>query len=289
MILKSGIRLYLDSINQYPLLTQDEVNNLGWKIINDRDEKAKQDLTNSNLRLVVSIAKKYQNRGLSLSDLIQEGNMGLVRAVGGFDPALGNRFSTYATNIIKQNIKRALFGNNIVRLPEYVAEVVRITHPSVEVYHRRGETPDWKKIHGEIISSSDAKNKCKTPHRLAEIVRAKKRRVVSINGLYDDGENESRDIEDPSYRGPRDVVMKRESIYQIRDAVLGNNRILSAIEKEVLKYRFGLYGGEPQFRGDVAVSVVKAVQNGKTSYTRERMRQIETDALRKLKKVLDAA
>ena len=107
---QSDIQLYLKEINRTPLLTAEEERDLGWKIINESCPQARERMIRSNLRLVVSIAKNYGGRGLSLTDLIEEGNIGLMRAVEGFDPAQGARFSTYASWWIKQAIKRALIN-----------------------------------------------------------------------------------------------------------------------------------------------------------------------------------
>jgi len=107
---QSGLQLYLRSINESPLLTADEEKQLSRRIIHHQDMGARERMVRSNLRLVVNIAKHYVNRGLSLPDLIEEGNIGLLKAVEGFDPENGCRFSTYASWWIKQSIKRALIN-----------------------------------------------------------------------------------------------------------------------------------------------------------------------------------
>ena len=101
-----NLETYLRDINQVPLLTAEEEKTLGWRIINDGDPEAKDHMIRANLRLVVAISKNYTRRGLPIGDLIEEGNIGLIRAVEGFDPAQGARFSTYASWWIKQSIKR---------------------------------------------------------------------------------------------------------------------------------------------------------------------------------------
>jgi len=119
------LNLYLNRINESPLLTPYEEVRLGWRIINDSDPEARERMIKSNLRLVVSIAKMYLHRGLPLLDLIEEGNFGLIHAVDEYDPALGNRFSTFATWWIKQPIKKALGleGNFGLHRPLYTIEL----------------------------------------------------------------------------------------------------------------------------------------------------------------------
>src|SRR5215471_15886898 len=122
---QSDLQLYLREINTTPLLTAEEEKELGWKIINDNCPVSRERMIRSNLRLVISIAKNYANRGLSLTDLIEEGNIGLLRAVEGFDPAQGARFSTYASWWIKQAIKRALMNaTQPVHIPAYMVELI---------------------------------------------------------------------------------------------------------------------------------------------------------------------
>src|SRR6187549_4128583 len=123
--MQSDLQHYLKQINEVPLLTPEEEKQLGWRIINDNDMAARERMVKANLRLVVSISKHYSNRGLSLADLIEEGNIGLIRAVEGFDPAQGARFSTYASWWIKQGIKRALINaTQPVHVPAYMVELI---------------------------------------------------------------------------------------------------------------------------------------------------------------------
>src|SRR5437764_9430699 len=122
---QSGLQLYLRQINESPLLSADQEKDLARKIINDNDPAARERMVRSNLRLVVNIAKHYVGRGLSLPDLIEEGNIGLLKAVEGFDPENGCRFSTYASWWIKQAIKRALInGVQPIHIPAYMVEMM---------------------------------------------------------------------------------------------------------------------------------------------------------------------
>ena len=119
------LELYLHQINEVSLLSPEEEKDLGWRIINDSDPAAKEHMIRANLRLVVSIGKRYLGRGLTLADLIEEGNIGLIRAVEGFDPAHGARFSTYASWWIKQSIKRMLINaTQPVHIPAYMVDLI---------------------------------------------------------------------------------------------------------------------------------------------------------------------
>ena len=123
--LQSDLHNYLKRINECALLSPLEERELGWRIINDNCPEARDHMVRANLRLVVAIAKRYSNRGLSLSDLIEEGNIGLIRAVEGFDPAQGARFSTYGAWWIKQAIKRTLINAvQPIHIPAYMVELI---------------------------------------------------------------------------------------------------------------------------------------------------------------------
>ena len=139
----STLELYLHEINAAPLLTAEQEQELAHRIIQHGDPEARDRMVRSNLRLVVNIAKKYNNRGMQLSDLIEEGNLGLLRAVEGFDPDQGSRFSTYASWWIKQAIKRALINSvQPVHIPAYMVEMIaRWKQATIELQDRLGRAP----------------------------------------------------------------------------------------------------------------------------------------------------
>ena len=140
---QSGLQLYLRQINESPLLTADEEKQLARRIIHHQDSAARERMVRSNLRLVVNIAKHYVNRGLSLPDLIEEGNIGLLKAVEGFDPENGCRFSTYASWWIKQAIKRALINSvQPIHIPAYMVEMMgKLKVANRELEDRLGRIP----------------------------------------------------------------------------------------------------------------------------------------------------
>src|SRR3569833_3140644 len=141
---QNGLQIYLKQINESPLLTAQEEKDLARRIINDNDPAARERMVRSNLRLVVNIAKHYVNRGLSLPDLIEERNIGLLKAVEGFDPENGCRFSTYASWWIKQAIKRALINSvQPIHIPAYMVEMIsKMKQAMRELEERLGRLPN---------------------------------------------------------------------------------------------------------------------------------------------------
>ena len=150
--LQTEIQLYLREVKQVPLLTAAEEKELGWRIINDNDLAAKERMIRANLRLVIAIGKNYTKRGLTLPDLIEEGNIGLIRAVEGFDPAQGARFSTYASWWIKQSIKRTLINAvQPIHIPAYMVDLIaRSKEATRRLEERIGRLPAASELAEEM-------------------------------------------------------------------------------------------------------------------------------------------
>ncbi len=258
-----SLRLYLREISRISLLTAANESRLAERTERgDRD--ARNHLIEANLRLVVSIAKKYVGQGLSLEDLIGEGNIGLIRAVTKFDYRKGFRFSTYATWWIKQAITRAILeGTRVVRLPVYIMEeVMRVKRMTRQLYQELGREPTPESI-GERLNM--------TADRVSELmIWAEK--VFSLDApLSEEEENTLGDIiEDTHDRGPSDITdqqLLREEIRKVLNQ-------LTLRERQVIELRFGLVDDHDHTLEEVGK---------KLHVTRERVRQIEERAIRKLR------
>jgi RNA polymerase primary sigma factor len=263
--LQSGLHLYLKQINETPLLNADEEKKLGWAIINDNCPASRERMVRSNLRLVVSIAKNYSNRGLALQDLIEEGNVGLLRAVEGFDPAQGARFSTYASWWIKQAIKRALINAvQPIHVPAYMVELIAKWKQSSQKLEREmGRQPSLQELSEEM----------NLPLKKVRIIKraVKAFRAPAQAPLDDNGEvmNIGDLLADDRTAAPEDYTFRDEELKTIR-------RLLDAIderEARILRLRFGLDGQEPLTLKQIATEI---------GISRERVRQIADEALRKL-------
>lgn len=258
-----SLRLYLREISRISLLTAAKEVYLAERA-EQGDRDARNDLIEANLRLVVSIAKKYVGQGLSLEDLIGEGNIGLIRAVTKFDYRKGFRFSTYATWWIKQAITRSILeGTRVVRLPVYIMEeVMRVKRTTRQLYQELGREPTTENI-GERLGM--------TPDRVSELlIWAEK--VFSLDApLSEEEENTLGDIiEDTRERGPVEVADQHLLREEIRK-VLGQ---LTVRERQVIELRFGLLDDHDHTLEEVGK---------KLKVTRERVRQIEERAIRKLR------
>lgn len=257
------VRQYLREIGKVPLLDAEDEVELA-KHFEKGEKKAKNKLIESNLRLVVSIAKKYIGRGLSLLDLIQEGNQGLIRAVEKYDWRRGYKFSTYATWWIRQAITRAIADQaRTIRIPVHMVETInKLYRTSRRLMQELGREPTPEEIGAELELSAD---------RVREIFKISQE-VTSLEApVGEDGESVFGDfIPDESQLSPVDAASK-QLLKDHLDDVLST---LSDREARVLKYRFGLEGGKQMTLEEV----------GKLfGVTRERIRQIEAKALRKLK------
>ena len=268
--LQPDLQLYLRQINEVPLLTAAEEKELGWRIINDNDQGAKDRMIKANLRLVVSISKNYSHRGLPLADLIEEGNIGLIRAVEGFDPAQGARFSTYASWWIKQAIKRTLINAvQPIHIPAYMVELIakwkETTRRLEEKLGRQPTTP-------ELAAAMEV------PMKKLQIIR---RAIKAFHAppqapIGEDGQAvDFADLfEDFRIAQPDEAIAQSEEFQTII-------KLMEAIDERdarVLKLRFGLEGQEPLTLKQIGEEV---------GLTRERVRQIEVDALRKLQARMD--
>jgi RNA polymerase primary sigma factor len=258
-----SLRLYLREISRIPLLNAVTEARLAERA-EQGDKDARNHLIEANLRLVVSIAKKYVGQGLSLEDLIGEGNIGLIRAVTKFDYRKGFRFSTYATWWIKQAITRAILeGTRVVRLPVYIMEeVMRVKRMTRQLYQELGREPTPEAI-GERLGMS--------AERVSELlIWAEK--VFSLDApLSEEEENTLGDIiEDMHERGPTEITDQQLLREEIRK-VLGQ---LTYRERQVIELRFGLTDDHDHTLEEVGK---------KLKVTRERVRQIEERAIRKLR------
>lgn len=260
------LRTYLAEIQRVPLLTPDEEIALGRRVRSGCDD-ARDAMTTANLRLVVNIARRYAGRGLALLDLIEEGNIGLIRAVEKFDPEAGFRFSTYATWWIKQGIRRGLANQGrLVRIPpDMQQQVGRWTRERSALTESLGRDPQPHEIAERM---GLARRAAKSVERAA---RTSRRGVSSMSGLDDVKLGES--LEDTSSIAP-DVVAQR------LDDVVALSRALERLplrEREVLEARYGLRWSEPR---------TLAALGAELGVTRERIRQIEQRALRMLRQEL---
>ena len=261
--LDDPVRMYLKEIGQIKLLTAEEEVELA-KRVSEGDQAAKDKLTEANLRLVVSIAKKYSGRGLHILDLIQEGNTGLIRAVDKFDWTKGNKFSTYATWWIRQAITRAIADQaRTIRVPVHMVEVInKATRCNRKLVQELGREPTVEEIAAELGLPVE------------KIIEANRTAADTLSLDTPVGDEEDTSIgsfvEDERTPGPADATsnaLLAEALKEILDT-------LTDREAEVLRMRFGMYDGRTHTLEEVGQSF---------GVTRERIRQIENKAIRKLR------
>ena len=265
-----SVRLYLREIGKIPLLSLEEEQELAQKIV-EGDEKAKEKMVEANMRLVVSIAKRYSGRGLDFLDLIQEGNTGLLRAVDKFDPEKGFKFSTYATWWIRQAITRAIADQaRTIRIPVHMVETInKVLRTTRKLTTELNREPTTEEIAKELDMEVEK----------IEYVMRIKQDIASLDASVGrDGEDDDSVlgdfVEDEERVSPGDSAATQILKEQLASIIA----TLSDREQKIIKLRFGIGGERPHTLEEVG---------GEFSVTRERIRQIEAKALSKLRKHKD--
>ncbi len=264
---QSEMNLYFRELSKTELLTAEEERELGWKIINENCPQARERMIRCNLRLVVAIAKNYTGRGLPLCDLVEEGNIGLLRAVEGFDPAQGARFSTYASWWIKQGIKRALVSaNQTVHIPAYMVELIskwKIAHRKLEA--ELGQPPSLQ----DLAKAMDL------PLRKVRVIRRAIKAFQNPQAAPRDASGElmsmSEILADPRVGTPEERTFANEELRLLRELL----ESIDEREAQILRMRFGLDGCEPLTLKQISEEV---------GISRERVRQVIDEALTNLNK-----
>ncbi|MBG9791530.1 RNA polymerase sigma factor rpoD [Paenibacillus dendritiformis] len=261
--LDDPVRMYLKEIGRVPLLTAEEEIELAKRVVQG-DAEAKQRLAEANLRLVVSIARRYIGRGMMLLDLIQEGNMGLMRAVDKFDYTKGYKFSTYATWWIRQAITRSIADQaRTIRVPVHMVETInKLNRISKELLQEFGREPTPEEIAVKMEI---------TPDKVREIMKIGQEPVSIETPVGDENDSSLGDfIEDQEALAPADAAAYELLKVQLEDVL----DTLTEREQNVLRLRFGLDDGRTRTLEEVGHEF---------GVTRERIRQIEAKALRKLR------
>jgi RNA polymerase primary sigma factor len=266
-----SVRLYLREIGKIPLLSAEEELALAKRVV-EGEKKAKDKMAEANMRLVVSIAKRYSGRGLDFLDLIQEGNTGLLRAVEKFDPEKGFKFSTYATWWIRQAITRAIADQaRTIRIPVHMVETInKLLRTQRRMTQELNREPTIEELGKELEME---------PEKVEYVIKIKQDITSLDAGVGRDGEDEdstlSDFIEDEDSQTPEESATSQLLKEQVQ-AVLST---LSEREQKIVKMRFGLEGGKSHTLEEVGQEF---------AVTRERIRQIEAKALAKLRKHKDA-
>jgi len=259
---QSPLETYLREINETALLNAAEERELATRI-GEGDSMARDRMVRANLRLVVNIARGYSGKGLSLQDLIEEGNLGLLRAVEGFDPAMGTRFSTYASYWIKQSIKRALINTGkTIRIPAYMVELLS----------------KWRRATARLTEELD---RSPTAEEVARVLGLPKKKLPIIKKAIkvynatpqtdqsDSGWSLGEMVTDDRQLSPDDALIENDSLRHVME-LLGT---MGEREATVLRMRFGLENHEPKTLKEIGEQL---------GLTRERVRQIETEALNRM-------
>ena len=263
ILVDDSVKMYLREIGSIEMLTPEEEKDIARRIT-EGDESAKKRLSDANLRLVVSIAKRYMNRGLPFLDLIQEGNLGLIKAVEKFDPTKGFRFSTYATWWIRQSITRAIADQSrTIRIPVHMVENInKVKRAKAQLLAENEKEPRPEDI-AELLNMDEAK--------VREIIRISQEPVSLETPIGEEEDSHLGDfIKDDEQKAPEDVV----SNMMLHDLISEVLETLSEREAEVIRLRYGLVDGRCHTLEEVGL---------RFDVTRERIRQIEAKALRKLR------
>ena len=263
-----SLRLYLRSIGRVPLLTADQEVSLA-KRIERGDMEAKTHMVEANLRLVVSIAKGYLGRGLTFLDLIQEGSLGLIRAVEKFDYRRGYKFSTYATWWIRQAVTRAIADKGrTIRIPVHMVEKLnKVVHVERQLVQSLGREPTPEEIAFELET---------TAREVRDILRMSQQPISLEKPIGEEEESELGDfVEDQTAESPFELASENLRRENVRKALAA----LPQREREVIEMRYGLTGGRPRTLEEVGRAF---------NVTRERIRQIENHTLKKLESLPEA-
>ncbi|MBR3177748.1 RNA polymerase sigma factor RpoD [Candidatus Saccharibacteria bacterium] len=262
-----SVRLYLREIGKIPLLSPEEEQELAVKAANG-NKKAKDKMVEANMRLVVSIAKRYSGRGLDFLDLIQEGNTGLLKAVEKFDPDKGFKFSTYATWWVRQAITRAIADQaRTIRIPVHMVETInKVLRATRKLTQELNREPSVDEIAKELDME---------PEKVAYVMKIKQDIASLDQSVGRDGDDEDSVlgdfVEDEERITPEDSAANQILKEQLAEII----STLSDREQKIIKLRFGVGGGRPHTLEEVGAEF---------SVTRERIRQIEAKALSKLRK-----
>jgi RNA polymerase primary sigma factor len=259
---QTPLETYLREINETSLLTPDDEQELAIRI-GEGDIRARDRMVRANLRLVVNIARGYTGKGLGLQDLIEEGNLGLLRAVEGFDPAMGTRFSTYASYWIKQSIKRALINSaKTIRIPAYMVELLsKWRRASSRLAEELGRTPTHEEV-ARVLG---------LPKKKLPIIKKAIRIYNSTpqTDQADAGWSLGEMVMDERMKSPEEELVEHDNLKHVRK-MLEN---MDTREATVLRMRFGLENMRPHTLKEIGEQL---------GLTRERVRQIETEALNRL-------